>query len=153
MWTCTWRPLELKALWLNGNVQCRQFLTLKVGYWLRAAAMPGNVHCFASPKLIPCCRARTWRVLSQIGAVLCPAAKGFQCAVFFQLRQSCVWGTASTAACRCRASMLNTNMVNKWTSFSVSSDATHFMVLLQASIHMHHMQCLKTSNSEANLRT
>jgi hypothetical protein len=29
------------------------------------------------------------RVSSQIGAVLCPAAKGFQCAVLFQLRRSC----------------------------------------------------------------
>jgi hypothetical protein len=32
-------------------------------------------------KSIPCCRARTWRVWSQIGSVLCPAAKRFQCAV------------------------------------------------------------------------
>jgi hypothetical protein len=39
-------------------------------------------------KSIPCCRARqsehcrarTWRVWSRIGAVLCPAARGFQCA-------------------------------------------------------------------------
>jgi hypothetical protein len=51
--------------------------------------------CFA--KSIPCCRARrnehcrarTCRVWSQIGAVLCPAAKGFQCSVLFQLRRSC----------------------------------------------------------------
>jgi hypothetical protein len=58
-------------------------------------------------------RARTWRVSSQIGEVLCPAAKGFQCAVLFQLRRSCVWGTASRG---CRASMLDTNTVNKRTS-------------------------------------
>jgi hypothetical protein len=53
-------------------------------------------------KSIPCCRARqnehcrarSWRVSSQIGAVLCPAAKGFQCAVLFQLRRSCGGGTA-----------------------------------------------------------
>jgi hypothetical protein len=35
------------------------------------------------------------RVSSQIGAVFCPAAKGFQCAVLFQLRWSCGGGTAS----------------------------------------------------------
>jgi hypothetical protein len=35
------------------------------------------------------CRARTWRLSNQIGAVLCPAAKGFQCPVLFQLRRSC----------------------------------------------------------------
>jgi hypothetical protein len=29
------------------------------------------------------------RLSSQIGAVLCPAAKGFQCVVLFQLRPSC----------------------------------------------------------------
>jgi hypothetical protein len=39
--------------------------------------------------------ARAWRVSSQIEAVLCPLAKGFQCAVLFQLRRSCVWGTVS----------------------------------------------------------
>jgi hypothetical protein len=43
----------------------------------------------------------------------CPAAKGFQCAVLFKSRRSCVWGTASRG---CRASMLDTNTVNKRTS-------------------------------------
>jgi hypothetical protein len=63
-------------------------------------------------KSIPCCRARqnehcssrTWRMSSQIGVVLCPAAKAFQ------LRRSCGWGTATRGY---RASMLDTNTVNK----------------------------------------
>jgi hypothetical protein len=60
------------------------------------------------------------------GAVLCPAATVFQCAVLFQLRRSCssrctcsIHGDLarteeqrrSTAARGCRASMLNTNTV------------------------------------------
>jgi hypothetical protein len=53
------------------------------------------------------CRAPTWRVSSQIGAVLCPAAKGFQ------LRRSCgipmfLSQRRSTAARGRRASMLDT---------------------------------------------
>jgi hypothetical protein len=48
-------------------------------------------------KSIPCCRAqqnkdcraRNWRVSSQIGAVLRPAAEGYQRALIFPLRLSC----------------------------------------------------------------
>jgi hypothetical protein len=59
-------------------------------------------------KSIPCCRAGIWSVSSKIGAVLCPAAKGFQCAVLFQLRRSCGGGTGARG---CSVSMLDTNTV------------------------------------------
>jgi hypothetical protein len=39
-------------------------------------------------------RANFARV-EKIGAVFCPAVKGFQCAVLFHLRRSENWGTAS----------------------------------------------------------
>jgi hypothetical protein len=55
------------------------------------------------------CRARTWRVSSQIGAVLCPAAKGFQ------LRRSCgvpvLLSREEQRRATAAASMLDTNTV------------------------------------------
>jgi hypothetical protein len=53
--------------------------------WLPCEAM--FVVCLA--KSIPSCRVRTCRVSSQIGAVLCHAAKRFQCVLLFQLRRNC----------------------------------------------------------------
>jgi hypothetical protein len=56
-------------------------------------------------KFIPCCRARTWRVLNKIGVVLFPAPKGFQCAVWASSWDGLVSEEQhrSTAAHSCRA--------------------------------------------------
>jgi hypothetical protein len=79
-WSSLWSP----SFWLSHHYPIYIFL-----FFPTRATCPAQCSLFWLAKSIPCCRARTWRVSSQIGAVLCPAAKGFQCAVLFQLRRSC----------------------------------------------------------------
>ena len=87
-----------------------------------AAATRDNVRCFASQaRYHAVARGRTNTAARGLGACLCPAAKGFQCAMLFQLRRPCgVPRTEeqrrATATRGCCPSMLDMNTVNKRTS-------------------------------------